>query len=190
MRISLGVIAMMLLMSCTEDDPTAQRLMYPPGEDTFDVVSFGVTYLFSDTVRVGARLEAGKVVEISKGEEQKRRNRETIHLLSQGVRLEFLDAYGEPHSIITSDSGRFNRDKGLARLAQNVLLRNDQDEQLETEELFWNREIDSIYTTKRVRITTPDKVIIGREGMRSNTQFTGYSIFGIEGEMDAPDEEQ
>jgi hypothetical protein len=189
MRISLGMIALMLLMSCTENDPTAQRLMYPPTEDTFDVVSFGVTYLFADTLRVGARLEAGKVVEMAAEENKGRRNKKTIYYLSDGVKLEFLDAYGNAHSIITADSGRFNRDEGLARLAQDVLLRNDQNEQLETQELFWNREVDSIYTTKRVRITTPDKVIIGREGMRSNTEFTGYSIYGIEGEMDAPDQE-
>lgn len=188
MRYLLVLLTALLALGCTEEDPTAQRLMYPPTADTFDVVSFGVTYLFSDTLRVSARLRAGHVVEVNQAQKG-RRELNTTYYLSQGVTLEFLDAYGRPHSVITSDSARFARDEGLARLAHNVLLRNEQDEQLETEELFWNREIDSIYTDRRVKITTPDKVIIGREGMRSNTEFTGYSIYGIEGEMDAPDQE-
>jgi LPS export ABC transporter protein LptC len=175
----------LLAMGCTDNDPNAQRLMFPPTEDTFHVVSFGVTYLFSDTLRVSARLQAGQVVEVQQFNESGRKELETIHYLSQGVRLEFLDNRGRPQSVITSDSARFNREAGLARLAKGVLLRNDQGEQLETEELFWNQATDSIYTDQRVKITTPDKVIIGREGLRANSAFTAYSLFGIEGEMEA-----
>jgi len=175
------------LTACIEDDPTAQRLMQPPEEDVQAVESFGVTFLFSDSARVSVKVKAGHVIEAVEGDEENGPIEE-IQYLDEGVEVYFLDSYGRPNSTILCDSGIFRRNSGLIRLVGNVKLSNSRNERMETEELFWNRTTDSMYTDKRVRIQTPDKVIIGREGLKADTKFEGYTIYGIEGEIESLDE--
>ena len=155
--------------------------------DSVRVESFGVKYLFSDSARVTAQMYASQAREVEVDTEVDR-VKSVVHYLDDSVHLEFLDAYGRAHSDIFADRGIYDRRVELAELNGNVLLKNNKGEQLETEQLFWDRNKDSVYTFKFVKITTPDKVITGDGGLRSNTSFTQYTIFGTRGEFELGEE--
>ncbi|MEM7372930.1 MAG: LPS export ABC transporter periplasmic protein LptC [Bacteroidota bacterium] len=163
------------------------------------VESFGVEYYFSDSARVSAQMFATRVIEREEPvvedqevekvvspvkDEDKEVKTEMVHFLSRGVRLYFLNFRGIAHSTIKSDSGVFRREKGIAQLIGQVEMTNHENETMKTEELFWDKEKDSVYTDKFVRIETPDKIITGSRGLRANTDFTSYTIFGIRGEIE------
>lgn len=176
-----------LWLGCTDDDPNAQRLLNPPDENLNAVESFGVEYIYSDSAQINMQLRAGHLVEEDLVDQDGGRLGKSVHYFDQGVEIFLYDEAKEPHTTVRSDSAILNQHTGLLRLAGDVKMVNQRNETMQTQELIWNRSIDSIYTTRRVRIVTPDKIIVGREGLRANATFTGYEIFGIEGEIDAPD---
>ena len=186
------------LMGCSEEETPAETVDFLETESYSGVESFGVEYYFSDSARVSAQMFATKVIEREEAvEEEKPENKveekkevpmETVHYLSQGVQLYFLNFHGIAHSTIRSDSGVFRREKGIAQLIGQVEMTNHKEETMKTEELFWDKEKDSVYTDKFVRIETPDKIITGSKGLRSNTDFTAYTIFGIRGEIETKEE--
>ncbi|MEL6250734.1 MAG: LPS export ABC transporter periplasmic protein LptC [Bacteroidota bacterium] len=107
----------------------------------------------------------------------------TLQYMEDSVHIDFLDRFGQPHSFIESKSGIYNQDDEWAVLIEDVILKNEKGERLETIQLFWDKEIDSVYTHTPVKITTPDKIITGSGGMRSTTSFDSYVIFGTYGEV-------
>ena len=107
----------------------------------------------------------------------------TLQYMEDSVHIDFLDRFGRPHSFIESKSGIYNQDDEWAVLIEDVVLKNEKGERLETIQLFWDKEIDSVYTHTPVKITTPDKIITGSGGMRSTTSFDSYVIFGTYGEV-------
>ncbi|MDW3649702.1 MAG: LPS export ABC transporter periplasmic protein LptC [Bacteroidia bacterium] len=107
----------------------------------------------------------------------------TLQYMEDSVHIDFLDRFGRPHSFIESKSGIYNQDDEWAVLIEDVILKNEKGERLETIQLFWDKEIDSVYTHTPVKITTPDKIITGSGGMRSTTSFDSYVIFGTYGEV-------
>lgn len=169
------------------DAAATQPLLPVPIEQLAGIESFGVEYLFSDSGRVTARMLAPHVIEREEGEDKKQTR---VQYMDQGVEIRFLNSRGQAHSSIRADSGIFRQAQEIADLYGNVLLRNNQDEKLETEELHWDKQKDSVFTDKFVRITTPDKVITGSRGLRANTEFSAYTIYGIQGEIEAPDAER
>jgi LPS export ABC transporter protein LptC len=177
-------LLLMILAGCAEEE-TASKRPLPEFETDVDVESFGVTYVFSDSARVSANLYASHVKEQQEGEEG---DAEVIHLLDGGVKIHILNDYGQVTSTILSDQGVYRRQTGSAELYGNVRLSNFKGEKLETEELFWDEKKDSVYTTKFVRIETPDKIITGSKGLKAKSDFSAYTIFGIQGEVETDEE--
>lgn len=156
-----------------------------PPEAEMGVESFGVEYVYTDSAKLAAKLRAAHVIEKPEGEGNEAG---TVHYFSGGVEIEFFDPIGRPRSHMTSREGVLYREKRIAEMRGDVVLTNFKGERLETEQLFWDDQKDSIYTNKFIRIETPDKIITGSRGLRSNTSFTAYTIFGIRGEIEAEDE--
>ncbi len=181
------LILVLGLWACEEESATERRLLYPQEDNADAVESFGVEYLFSDSAKISMQLLAGHLVEEEQLDENGGKKGITIHYFDRGVEIYLYNDELEAHTTIKSDSAILDQKSGLLRLTGDVRMVNRRNERMRTEELIWNRSVDSVYTDHRVKIEMPDKIIIGREGLRSNTTFTAYSIFGIEGEMDAPD---
>ncbi|MEM7655032.1 MAG: LPS export ABC transporter periplasmic protein LptC [Bacteroidota bacterium] len=187
----LILLLLVLLAGCETNEEEAEAL--PPGIDESDLgtESFGVEYYFSDSARVTAKMLAAHVTEKEEnvaGEVPEANEKtETVHYLDGGVELYFLNFAGRSHSTIKSDSARFQRERGIAKLTGSVVMTNYKGETMNTEELYWDQEKDSVFTDKFVRIETPDKVIIGNNGLRSNSDFTAYTIYGIQGEVETDD---
>ncbi len=172
------------ICACSEPE-AAEAGTEVPIEVEMGVESFGVEYVYTDSAKLAAKLRAAHVLETI---DESEKEGETIHHFSGGVEIEFFDPSGRSRSHMTSDEGILQRQSKIAEMKGNVVLTNYKGERLETDQLFWDDRKDSIYTTRPVRIETPDKIITGSRGLRSNTSFTAYTIYGIQGEIEAEDE--
>ena len=85
-------------------------------------------------------------------------------------------------SILKAEHASIDEQKKIMIASQNVILESSDDKKLETEELVWDEMSNKIYTDKKVKITTGEKVIFG-EGFISNPDFTEYSITQIHGSL-------
>lgn len=185
-----------ILVACSSDDLPTSSLPQIGHEDDVSVESFGVKYLFSDSAKVTSELLSAHVIEKEIKEQPDEKNKEKkkeakpkkVHYLQDGVEVKFINGTGKVKSRITSNEGIYRWEEGIAELTGNVVLTNIQGEKMETEQLFWDKAKDSVYTYKYVRIETPDKVIIGNNGMRANTSFTAYTIFKTQGEVEVEEE--
>ncbi|MFK7922145.1 MAG: LPS export ABC transporter periplasmic protein LptC [Bacteroidia bacterium] len=185
--IGLCLLGMIFLSSCSGEEEERPSRPLPPIEEGVDSESYGVTYVFSDSARVTANLMSAHVTEKEEqeGEETKKR---MVHYLDGGVKIIVLNAYGQTSSTIVSESAVYERDGGIAELLGNVMLNNYKGEKLETEQLFWDEKKDSVYTDKYVRIETADKIITGSKGLKATSDFSSYTIFGIQGEIETDKE--
>ncbi len=135
--------------------------------------AFNVTYLYSDSAVLQAKLTAPHVLEITENEVQ-------FSIFDQGLKLEFFAKNGEPQSVLTGNNGRINMEKGLAKVTGNVLVINQKGERLETESLTWNKGADKVYSDEFVKIITEEEIVYG-DSLEASPDFGQYKIFQIRG---------
>jgi LPS export ABC transporter protein LptC len=186
MRIVLLLSLLGMLVACQQEEGAPTENLLPGPDDGIQSEAYGVKYLFSDSMRVKARLEADHLIEKQqrKNEEEEDSPTETIFVLDQGVAIFFFTQSSRPSSQVEANEGFYFEDRGLAELKGNVQLVNQRGETLETEQLFWDKKNDQIYTDQFVRIQTQGKIITGDSGLVSNTSFTNYEIKGVRGQFE------
>jgi len=95
--------------------------------------------------------------------------------LNTNIRVEFYNDSEQLEHVLTADSCRYYETKGNILVWGNVQIVSTKGEQLNTEELVWNQDIQRFFTEKPVKITTPSEVLYGK-GMEANQDFTWYQI--------------
>jgi LPS export ABC transporter protein LptC len=101
----------------------------------------------------------------------------------KGFRMEIYDSAFRVETTIRANWGKRLENSRIMEAKGNVVVRNElRDQQLNTEQLFWDENRRRIYSTGRVKITTPDKVLFG-QGLESNESFTRYVIIRPTGQM-------
>ncbi len=139
--------------------------------------TYGITYVYSDSGRITARLMARHDVERHDGGKN-----ETYHHLDKGFILLSYGPDGTLESTIRAQEGRLFQKTGYAEAIGKVVLRSSKGDSMETERLHWYRTQNKIETGEPVKITTAEEIIFG-EGFESNTNFTRYKIFKIRGTL-------
>ena len=92
--------------------------------------------------------------------------------------MDFLEKDGTISSTLDAEHGeRFSREKKVI-VSDNVILRNNLGEKLETNELIWDEVQGQVYTDRFVRITKPEEVILAY-GFRANQDFTEYELLKV-----------
>jgi LPS export ABC transporter protein LptC len=93
-----------------------------------------------------------------------------------GLRIVFYDSIMQPKSEITANYGISWDSKRTMEARGNVIVRNFQkQEQLNTESLLYDRIAKKVSTNDFVKITTPDRLILGK-GMESDELFDNWVI--------------
>jgi LPS export ABC transporter protein LptC len=96
--------------------------------------------------------------------------------LPNGLRIIFYDSLMQPKSEITANYGISWDSKNTMEARGNVVIRNFQkNEQLNTESLVYDRNARKVSTNDFVKITTPDRLILGK-GMESDELFDNWAI--------------
>ena len=98
----------------------------------------------------------------------------------EGVYLEKYDNKLNIEAIITADTAYYYDKQELWELRGNVHIENEQDEQFDTQLLFWNQKSKEVYSDLYIRIRQQKRIITGI-GFTSNQDFTKYTIKKTQG---------
>lgn len=98
----------------------------------------------------------------------------------QGIHFEKFDENLKVDANIHSKYARFNENEKLWELKGNVRMMNIKGELFETEHLFWNQNLERIYSDTIVKITQATS-IINAVGFESNQQMTKYLFKSTKG---------
>jgi LPS export ABC transporter protein LptC len=100
--------------------------------------------------------------------------------MSEGVQVTF---YNEQHlisSTLTAKRGRYYEANQNVLVRDSVRIINIKNEELQTEELIWNEQLQQFFTEKAVVIKTPTQILYGT-GMEANQDFSSYTILHPKG---------
>lgn len=97
----------------------------------------------------------------------------------QGFEITFFDTLGNKTSYIRANYGIDYKNRNLLEARNDVIVKNlETGEQLNTENLIWDRKKKIIYTNTFVKITSPDKVIFG-DSLWATEDFSKRRIYRI-----------
>lgn len=106
----------------------------------------------------------------------------------EGFYIEWYNSRGQVTSYFSANYVYFTKAENLYRAEGNVVVKSiAKQDQLNTEELFWNQSEERFYTDKFVTINSEDEVHTG-EGMESNQDFTEYRILKPNGTFTLEDD--
>ncbi len=102
------------------------------------------------------------------------------NIFSQGIIVYIYNSSLDTIASIFSDFAIQNKQDNLVEAKKNVVLKNIQNEQLNTESLFWDKNTKTIYTDDFVTINTKNEIIMGY-GFVTDQSFSTYSLSNITG---------
>jgi LPS export ABC transporter protein LptC len=103
-----------------------------------------------------------------------------------GIKVDFYNGKDKPEGIVTSKYAKCINNN-LWELRDSVVVVNDNNERLETEQLFWNQEKDRIYTDRFVKITNEDVVSQGI-GFESDSHLSRRKLGKVSADIYLKDE--
>jgi LPS export ABC transporter protein LptC len=143
-------------------------------EYTGPVLEMGpaITY-YSDSAVVKMKMEAPKQLEFGNGDRE----------FPEGLSMEFFDKQGNPTSTLRADYCYYTRKEDLYKATGNVVVKNlENNDRLDTEELFWNEKKEDVFTEKFVRIEKDGDIQVG-EGLKAKQDFSYWEILNSKGEI-------
>lgn len=166
------------LSSCKNDIETIRSLEFV---DTLpEMTARNVEITYSERGRPKIKLVGPYLV--SKEED------EMMTIFPEGFTVYFYDTLMNIESTITADYGISYEKKKMMEARHNVVVENlRKEERLNTEELFWDRNKEVIFSDKIVRITSGGQVIIG-EGLYSKQPFDELEVYKTTGILEIKEE--
>jgi LPS export ABC transporter protein LptC len=160
------VLAATMLFSCENDMMTVIKLSSKDSIPDISITNVHVKQ--SEMGRLTLELTAPKMISYQK--------LEAYTEFPDGLKIIFYDSVMQPKSELTANYG-ISWDSKRTMLARgNVVVRNFQKhEQLNTESLLYDRNARKVSTLEFVKITTPDRILIGK-GMESDELFDNWVI--------------
>jgi LPS export ABC transporter protein LptC len=108
----------------------------------------------------------------------------------EGLRVEHYDAEGRL-STIEADYAIIYAQTNLYDLQGHVVMETYDGKRLQTDQLYWDREGDWIFTEGRFTMTNPeDGTVLNGQGMDFNRDFTYFNAHKTGGEMLVKEEDE
>lgn len=104
-----------------------------------------------------------------------------------GIKVVFYDGHKDPVGSVASKYAKYIDKKKLWELRDSVVVINQTNDKLETEQLFWDQGKDWIFTDRFVRMSNEEQAITG-SGFESDTHLNQRSIKNISGTFDLSNE--
>ncbi len=98
----------------------------------------------------------------------------------EGIYLEKFNNDLSIEATIVADTAYYYDQQELWELRGNVHIENEQDEQFNTQLLYWNQKTKKVYSDLYIRIRQQKRIITGI-GFTSNQEFTNYTIKQTQG---------
>ncbi len=135
------------------------------------LVATQLTTIYSDHGIVKFRLFTDQVMYYANGDK----------VYPQGMDIEFFQSDQEVSATGRANSVYFFVEKNVYEFRGDVELKSVREKkQLNTEELHWSPEIETLYTDKFIRIEIEDKVLTG-EGLNAKQDLSHYRIVKPQG---------
>jgi LPS export ABC transporter protein LptC len=129
---------------------------------------------YSDSAVVRIKLMAPKQLEFENDDRE----------FQEGIYLEFYEPDGSLSSNLKANYCYYYAKEDKWRALGNVIVKNiANNEQLNTEELYWVPEEEMVYTNKFVRIEAEGLIQMG-EGLEAKQDFSWYKIKNSRGTID------
>ncbi len=182
--IALSIVAFFLatmLFGCKNDLEKVKSLDFA---DTLpDLSAIDVKILYSELGHVQIELTSPLLV-------QKMEDKEKIMEFPNGFILRFFDSTLTVKSQISADYGISYENKKLMEARNNVVVENfENHEKLNTEQLFWDRNKEKIYSYIPVKITRGNEVIYA-DTLISDQTFEHIYLGRIKGEIEVKDDDK
>ncbi|MBL6876347.1 MAG: LPS export ABC transporter periplasmic protein LptC [Chitinophagales bacterium] len=104
-----------------------------------------------------------------------------------GLKLYVYNENGDLDSELSANEGKMTDNSDDLEVNGDVVIINEKGEQLNTENLTWNKEDKKIRSAGFVKIFTNDEIIYG-SGFEADENFTNYVIYNITGTVKVKDE--
>jgi LPS export ABC transporter protein LptC len=176
LHIILFSVPVILALSCSETRSVDEMTLYEgPILELTNIESY-----YSDSAVVRIKLVAPKQLEFENNDSE----------FPEGLYLEFYDKYGSISSTLEANYAYKYNKEDKWRALRNVIVKNiENNEQLYTEELYWEPQKELVYTNKFVRIETEDQILMG-EGMEASQDFSWWRILDARGTISLDEENQ
>jgi LPS export ABC transporter protein LptC len=171
MRFSIAVFFVLVAFVLSECQTKSDEAMEIQ-EYTGPVVELGpATTYFSDSAKVKMRMEAPRQLEFGSGDRE----------FPEGLFLQFFDNEGNPTSTLKADYCYYTKKDDLYKATGNVVVQDiETNDRLDTEELFWNRKKEEVFTEKFVRIEKDGELHVG-DGLEAKQDFSYWKILNSKG---------
>ena len=161
------------LISCTNDPKLVQDFV----SDKLQAIEQikGAELLHTENGKIKVKIVAGKI--------ERFQNSQPQLIFSEHLEVYFYNDSSQLQSTLMADNASIDEENKIMLAKENVVLISSDAKKLETDELVLDEKQNTIYTDKKVKITTGKEIIYG-EGFISNPDFTEYSISKIHGTFD------
>lgn len=162
------VLLVILLASCDkklDKIPNSEILSLP------NVTVNNFKSIYSDSGKVQLILRSKLMEEYQKKDEPYMEFRE-------GILVTYFEGNKDSIGFVASKYARYNEKTKLWELRDSVVVVNETNDKLETEQLFWDQEKDRIFTETTVKITNEDQTVIG-SGFESDSKLTTRVIKNV-----------
>lgn len=95
--------------------------------------------------------------------------------MPEGVHIKIFDSLMNVTTELTANYAIDITHENRMEAEEDVVVKNDKGEQLNTEKLVWDKKTQKISSDVFVKITTENQVLMG-EGLIANEDFTNYRI--------------
>jgi len=172
--------SLILFVSCLvggcADDIAEDAIKITPGDIKKEVIK-GVEILYSDSAKIRVRISGPLMYRILDSDNPSEE-------FTKGVHVDFFDENGNVTSTLKADYAQRYQNKPEVLARGNVVMTSSKKENMETDEIIWDRNTEKVYTHKFVMVKTPKETFWG-QGFESNQDFTQWHINGLEGHINS-----
>jgi len=141
-------------------------------DKTPSVVEENADIMYNDSAKSRFRLKSPRI--------ENYQGVDAYQLFPKGLNIDFYNDSNEVTNHASANYAIRHEKAKLMEADNNVVVVNKKGDRLTTEQLFWDQNKHTIYTSKFVQIKTADEIIYG-DGLQSNEDFSNYKILNIRG---------
>ena len=161
MKRIISILTLLLVFACSKTELKEPLVYEGPLSEAENVELY-----YSENEKVKVKMISAVVYEYENGDRE----------FPKGLYLEFFDEFEKLESTLQANEAYFFKKDNTWRGRGNVEVKNIiKNEQLNTEELFWNPKDEKIYTEKFLTIKLQDMVLSG-EGLVAKQDLSNYKI--------------
>ena len=176
------IMGMVMLFSCENDIKKVKELTN--AEQLPVIHATDIETIYSDSAIVRLKITGPELKEFAETED-----REAYIEFPQGLQAIFYNKSASVESSLDAEYAVFWKKKKQFEARTNVVVRNfTENQELFTEELFWDQEEKRIWSDKFVKIITEKGPTYGEDGFESDENFTKFRIKKSRGRMTVDEE--